>query len=83
MNVLFDQKQLLQLVTNLYVLTGMTANILDPKGQDINLFQDHPPFCKAINALPEGHARCVACDACKELHGGQGVSVLPLPRRNL
>jgi len=30
MNVLFDQKQLLQLVTNLYVLTGMTANILDP-----------------------------------------------------
>ena len=65
MNVLFDQKQLLQLVTNLYVLTGMTANILDPKGQDINLFQDHPPFCKAINALPEGHARCVACDAWK------------------
>ena len=65
MNVLFDQKQLLQLVTNLYVLTGMTANILDPKGQDINLFQDHPPFCKAVNALPEGHARCVACDAWK------------------
>ena len=65
MNVLFDQKQLLQLVTNLYVLTGMTANILDPHGQDINLFKDHPPFCKAINALPEGHERCVACDAWK------------------
>ena len=68
MNVLFDQKQLLQLVTNLYVLTGMTANILDPQGQDINLFKDHPPFCKAINALPEGHERCVACDAWKVRH---------------
>jgi hypothetical protein len=48
MNVLFDQKQLLQLVTNLYVLTGMTANILDPKGQDINLFQDHRPSARQL-----------------------------------
>ena len=65
MNILFDQKRLLQLVTNLHVLTGMTANILDPQGRDINLFQDHPPFCRAINDLPEGHERCVACDAWK------------------
>ena len=65
MNVSFYQKPLRQLGTNLYVLTGMTANILDPHGQDINLFKDHPPFCKAINALPEGHERCVACDAWK------------------
>ena len=65
MNVLFDSEQLLKLVTNLYVLTGMTANILDPQGRDINLFEGHPPFCKAINALPEGHERCVACDMWK------------------
>ena len=63
MNVLFDQEQLLQLVTNLYVLTGMPANILDPQGRDICLFENHPPFCRAINALPEGHKRCLACDA--------------------
>ena len=68
MNVLFDQKRLLQLVKNLHVLTGMTANILDPQGRDINLFQDHPPFCKAVNALPEGHRRCVDCDAWKVRH---------------
>lgn len=65
MNVLFDQEQLLQLVTNLYVLTGMPANILDPQGRDICLFENHPPFCRAINDLPEGHERCVACDAWK------------------
>ena len=35
MNILFDQEQLLQLLTNLYVFTGMAANILDPQGRDI------------------------------------------------
>ena len=65
MNVLYDQEQLLRLVTNLYVLTGMAANILDPQGRDINLYEGHPPFCKAVNACPEGHERCVACDAWK------------------
>lgn len=65
MNILFDQEQLLQLLTNLYVFTGIAANILDPQGRDINLFEGHPPFCKALNALPEGHRRCVACDAWK------------------
>lgn len=62
MDILFDEEQLLQLVTNLYVLTGLTANILDPQGRDIHLFKDHPSFCRAINDLPEGHERCVDCD---------------------
>lgn len=65
LDILFDEDQLLQLVTNLYVLTGLTANILDPKGRDIHLFEDHPPFCRAINSLPEGHQRCVNCDMWK------------------
>ena len=65
LDILFDEERLLQLVTNLYVLTGITANILDPRGQDIHLFKDHPPFCRAINALPEGHQRCVRCDMWK------------------
>lgn len=67
-NIFFDQEQLLRLLTNLYVFTGIAANILDPQGRDINLFEGHPPFCKAINALPEGHRRCVACDAWKVKH---------------
>ena len=65
MDILFDEEQLLQLVTNLYVLTGLTANILDPQGRDIHLFKDHPPFCRAVNDLPEGHQRCVDCDMWK------------------
>ena len=55
-------------MTNLYVLTGITANILDPQGMDIHLLQDRPPFCRAINALPEGHRRCVRCDMWKVKH---------------
>ena len=65
LNTFFDQEQLLRLLTNLYVFTGIAANILDPQGRDINLFEGHPPFCKALNALPEGHRRCVECDAWK------------------
>ena len=69
----------------------MAANILDPQGRDINLFEGHPPFCKAINALPEGHQRCVACDAWKiknyngdggfqfyRCHAGVCEAVMPL-----
>ena len=95
MDILFDEEQLLQLVTNLYVLTGMTANILDPKGQDIHLFKDHPPFCRALNDLPEGHQRCVNCDMWKvknytadkgfqfyRCHAGICEAVMPLYDKN-
>ena len=65
MNILFDEDQLRRLIANLNILTGVPANILDPEGRDINLFRGHPPFCRAVNDLPEGHARCVECDRCK------------------
>ena len=68
MNILFDEEQLRRLIANLKILTGVPANILDPEGRDINLFRGHPPFCRAINDLPEGHERCIACDQCKIRH---------------
>ena len=68
MNTLFDEEQLRRLIANLKILTGVPANILDPEGRDINLFRGHPPFCRAINDLPEGHERCIACDQCKIRH---------------
>ena len=43
----------------------MPANILDPEGRDINLFRGHPPFCRAVNDLAEGHERCISCDMWK------------------
>ena len=65
MNILFDEERLRSLIANLNILTGLPANILDPEGRDINLFKGHPPFCRMLNDLPEGHERCVACDRCK------------------
>ena len=65
MSTLFDEKRLRKLIANLNILTGVPANILDPQGRDIQLFSGHPPFCKAINADPEGHKRCVDCDIWK------------------
>lgn len=65
MNILFDEERLRKLIANLNILTGVPANILDLSGRDINLFRGHPPFCRMINDLPEGHRRCVACDQCK------------------
>ena len=68
MNILFDEERLRRLIANLNILTGLPANILDPEGRDINLFRGHPPFCRMLNDLPEGHERCVACDRCKIRH---------------
>ena len=63
MNILFHNDELLQLLNNLYTLTGIRANIYDFTGKDICLTDDHISFCSKINACPEGHARCLACDA--------------------
>ncbi len=63
MNILFNNDELLRLITNLYTLTGIRANVFDFSGKDICLTSDHAPFCARINACPEGHARCVNCDA--------------------
>ena len=46
MNPLFDEKRLRSLIANLYVLTGVPANILDAQGRDNYLFGGHPPFCR-------------------------------------
>lgn len=63
MNILFHNDELLRLLNNLYTLTGIKANIYDFNGKDICLSNDHIPFCDKINACPEGHARCLVCDA--------------------
>jgi len=62
MNILFNNEELLQLITNLYTLTGIQANIFDLSGKDIHLHYEHRPFCKRLHADPEGYSRCVDCD---------------------
>ena len=68
MNILFNNDELLRLINNLYILTGIRANIYDFSGRDICLTDDHIPFCAKINGCPEGHERCLACDAQAVLH---------------
>ena len=71
MNILFDNEELLRLITNLYTLTGIRANIFDLSGRDICLNYDHMPFCELINGCSEGHARCVECDAREVARAGR------------
>jgi len=74
MNTLFDEERLRGPIANLDILTGVPANILDAQGRVVQLFGGHPPFCKAVNADPKGHERCVACDVwnVKAYHGDGG-----------
>lgn len=91
MNILFDYDHLYQLLTNLYTLTGIYANILNLSGKDLQIKPEHTPFCQLINSTQEGHARCEGCDAeavkrCSEsrkaysyrCHAGLCETVLPI-----
>lgn len=62
-NVLFNNDQLIRLITNLHTLTGIWANIFDANGRDIQIRHAHSDFCHAIKSVPGGNARCVSCDA--------------------
>lgn len=63
MNILFDHEHLQRLLTSLHTLTGVHTNIFDVHGKDIQITEEHAPFCQLINSIPEGHERCEACDA--------------------
>ena len=63
MNILFDHEHLFHLVTNLYTLIGIRANIMDRQGRDVYPSLDRAPFCQRMNDLPAGHRRCLDCDA--------------------
>ncbi len=77
MNILFNNDRLLRLITNLHTLTGIWANIFDINGKDIQIIGSNNPFCQLINACPEGHARCEACDAAavKKCAASRGINL--------
>ena len=79
MNIVFDHKRLLHLITSLRTLTGIRATIFDLEGRDICFSDDRAPFCTLINGCSEGHLRCRECDArmVQEL----GTSPTPLSYR--
>lgn len=63
MNILFDSEKLNQLLSSLYMFTGIQTSIYDKTGRDTNIFGRHSDFCRMINQCPEGHRRCEHCDA--------------------
>lgn len=91
MNVVFDYERLLTLISSLYTLTGIRADLYDNSFREVCINADQAmPFCARINAIPEGHARCVDCDreAMRQArsgkphsyrcHAGVCESILPL-----
>ena len=76
MNILFDYERLLQLLSSLYTLTGIRSDLYDQGFSEIFINESQtPPFCVLINACPEGHRRCIACDreAMERAKSGQPV----------
>ncbi len=74
MKILFNTDKLLRLVEDLQTFTGLKTSIFDGDGRDIQIFGGHQDFCRLVNADPEGHRRCEACDAraveaCAEARG--------------
>ncbi len=63
MKVLFHKEKLLRLIEDLQSFTGLKTSIFDGEGRDIQVCGGHQSFCRIINADPEGHRRCEACDA--------------------
>lgn len=74
MQVLYNNDRLKGLLRSLHELTDIWANFFDAEGRDMHVCGQENDFCRRINADPEGHARCVACDVaaakhCAELRG--------------
>lgn len=63
MNVFYNNSRLMETISDIYELTGIWINIHDLSGEDIHIRNAHCDFCRTINDLPEGHARCLSCDA--------------------
>ena len=91
MNVFFNNEQLLKLISNIHELTGIFINIHELSGKDISIRDAHTEFCRTINDIPEGHIRCVNCDAqasdiCKNIktayhyrcHAGLCENLIPI-----
>ncbi len=74
MNVFYNNEQLLILISDIYELTGIWVNIHDISGKDIQIRDKSADFCRLVNSIPQGHARCVNCDEkaaeiCKNIKG--------------
>ena len=57
-----NNEKMAKLISDLYLLTGLRANIMDGEGAELCGGVEVAPFCQLIQSFPEGMARCVRCD---------------------
>lgn len=63
MNILYDYERLVSLLSSLYTLSGIRADLYDRDFREIYLPAEQVPrFCTLINGCPEGNRRCLDCD---------------------
>lgn len=63
MNISYDYERLLPLISSLYTLTGIRADLYDRNFNPVCANEEQAvPFCAKMNACEAGHERCVRCD---------------------
>ncbi len=63
MAVTFDFEKMKRLLSGFYKISGVRYSLADENNNLLVTSSDFSGFCGRINALPEGHTRCVDCDA--------------------
>lgn len=69
MPAVFDRKELLKVLRDFYVLTGIRAAMLDAWGIDMLSYPDHrPEYCRLVRQTEAGRTACLQCDqnACRQ-----------------
>lgn len=63
MKISYDYERLLPLLSSLHTLTGIRADLYDQELRPVCANQGQEQgFCARINAIPQGHERCLRCD---------------------
>lgn len=63
MNIVYDFKQLEDLLGVLYRFTGVWCNIVGSDGRPVFMSGPQSDFCSLINSYPKWHEKCSRCDA--------------------
>lgn len=63
MNIIYDFKQLEDLLGVLYRFTGVWCNIVGADGRPVFMSGPRSDFCNLVNSEPKWHEKCSRCDA--------------------
>ncbi len=61
MKVIYDHDRLVMFILRIHELTHIWVRIYRSCGEVIPICDVHTEFCQAVNAVPDGRSRCMAC----------------------